>query len=125
MPCKSDYMSATPIEVALSRVFCLLGELEGRSFSPSDWAGYHLHAYGCSSRTKLDDMTRALCAKLQSVDVTKYSLEMQMWWRDHQAADKARLLQEAEIASDTAARSLARQAHPLRAPPARHQGELK
>lgn len=35
-----------------------------------------------------------LCLRLQVADVTKYSLELQMWWRDHQAADKARLEHE-------------------------------
>jgi hypothetical protein len=31
-----------------------------------------------------------LCARLRQVDVTQYSLEMQLWWRDHQQVDALR-----------------------------------
>lgn len=43
-----------------------------------------------------DAMVSELCQLLQGEDITKRSLEMQMWWRDHQMADKKRL--EREIA---------------------------
>lgn len=39
----------------------------------------------------LDKLTSELCSKLKTTDVTKYSLELQMWWRDHQEADRNRI----------------------------------
>ena len=94
MPCNSDYMEATGKEVALSQVACLLDELDGKPIDRSHWRGYHPAVYNRSVNG--DEIVAELCRRLQSVDVTKQSLEMQMWWRDHKAADKARL--ENEIA---------------------------
>jgi hypothetical protein len=42
----------------------------------------------------LDKETAELCGKLQKTDVTKYSLEMQIWWRDHQEEDRKRIQKE-------------------------------
>lgn len=96
MPCNSDYMRASNSERELSRVACLLMELDGREYKKSWWDGYHPEVYGAfCSKKDADQMVAELCSKLQSVeDVTKYSLEMQIWWRDHQAADKVRLEKE-------------------------------
>ena len=94
MPCNSDYMEATGKEVALSQVACLLDELDGKPLDRSHWRGYHPAVY--NQAADADGLVSELCLRLQSLDVTKQSLEMQMWWRDHQAADKARL--EHEIA---------------------------
>lgn len=95
MPCNSDYMNASNRERELSRVACLLMEFDGKKYKKSWWDGYHPDVYGACSKEKADQMVADLCSKLQSVeDVTKYSLEMQIWWRDHQAADKARLKKE-------------------------------
>lgn len=97
MPCNSDYLSATRAEIALSRVACLLDEIDGKKIiDPSHWAGYHPRVY---SRISLpgpdaDAMVAQLCAHLSESDVSKYSLEMQTWWRDHVVADKARLEHE-------------------------------
>ena len=39
----------------------------------------------------LDEYTRRLCKHLKECeDVTQYSLEMQIWWRDHQKFDEKR-----------------------------------
>lgn len=38
-----------------------------------------------------------LCHRLSSTDVTKYSLEMQIWWRNHQQADIIRIEKEEKI----------------------------
>lgn len=90
MPCNSDYMNATGKEIQLSRVACLLDELAGKKeIDRSHWAGYHPRVY--NGHADGDALVLELCSKLQDVDVRKYSLEMQMWWRDHQAADKDRL----------------------------------
>jgi hypothetical protein len=37
-----------------------------------------------------DEMTRTLCSWCQRNDVTKKSLELQIWWRDHQKWDRER-----------------------------------
>ena len=94
MPCNSDYLRASHWEVELSRVMCLLDELDGLPFSASHWDGYHPKVYNKSKTVNADALVSKLCKRLQKVDVTKQSLEMQIWWRDHQAADKARLEQE-------------------------------
>lgn len=89
MPCNSGYMEANGKEKQLSQVACLLDELNGKEFSKSDWNGYHPSVY--SRSVDGDALVAELCRRLQFVDVTSYSLEMQIWWRDHQRADKERL----------------------------------
>jgi hypothetical protein len=44
----------------------------------------------------IDQHTAMLCEFCQSNDVSKCSLELQIWWRDHQKADKDRLEREQE-----------------------------
>jgi hypothetical protein len=92
MPCNSDYMEATGKEVALSKVACLLDELDGKPLDRTHWLGYHPAVYNRAADA--DALVSELCRRLQTVNVTKQSLEMQMWWRDHQAADKAMLEHE-------------------------------
>jgi hypothetical protein len=87
-------------EVQLSQVACLLDELDGKSFSTRHWDGYHPKVYSKFPTEELaDQMVEQLCSRLQTLDVTKYSLEMQTWWRDHQKADKERLEKELEEAT--------------------------
>ena len=92
MPCVSDYMEATDKEVQLSQVCCLLDELDGKKWEHSWWRGYHPDAYGRHHNG--DALVAELCSNLQNIDVSKQSLEMQIWWRDHQIADKARIERE-------------------------------
>lgn len=94
MPCNSDHMNPTSYELELSRVACLLDELAGLPQVASNWLGYHHKVYNKSTKELGDRMVSELCDALQTRDVTQYSLEMQVWWRDHQAADKARLAEE-------------------------------
>jgi len=97
MPCNCDYMEANGFEIGMSQVYCLLDELKGEKFDSNHWRGYHPKAYGKSrDKEKHDKATEKLCSFLQNTDVTKYSLEMQIWWRDHQRADKERLEKELE-----------------------------
>ena len=49
---------------------------------------------GAMRRITLDEATQALCAWCQANDVTQKSLELQIWWRDHQAWDKRRIAEE-------------------------------
>ena len=71
MPCNSDYMTATGYETEISRVACLLDELDGKKFTPSCWGGYHPLVYGKITRKLGDAMVSALCASLQTIDVTE------------------------------------------------------
>jgi hypothetical protein len=107
MPCDSSHMEATGIEIEQSRVCCLLNELGGQKWEKEWWAGYHPKAYSHADRHTLDTLTKALCEKLQRSDVSKYSLEMQIWWRDHQKADKERIELEVRNAADAQAKEAA------------------
>ena len=102
MGCNSDYMDANGYEQKISRVACLLDELAGKKFELSHWRGYHPRVYCKATRVIGDAMVHELCNSLQNRDVTQCSLEMQIWWRDHQAADKLRIEGEAALAKDKA-----------------------
>lgn len=95
MPCNSDYMNASGYEIALSQVACLLDEVEGKPIDKSHWSGYHPRVYSRGlSKADGDAMVARLCTFLRDADVTRYSLEMQIWWRDHLKADQARIERE-------------------------------
>lgn len=94
MPCNSDYLKPTQIELEISRVACLLDELDGRKINKDHWDGYHPRVYNKFDKNIADKLTKELCSRLQKDEVSKYSLEMQIWWRDHQEADKKRLKKE-------------------------------
>lgn len=94
MPCNSDYMEPSNLEQNAAHVACLLDELEGYSINPRHWEGYHPKTYCKTTKASCDLLVSTLCQKLQTLDVTKQSLEMQIWWRDHQKADKLRLEKE-------------------------------
>lgn len=103
MPCNSDYMAASRYEEQISRVACLLDELASKPVQRSWWSGYHPRVYGKITRALGEQLVQELCTSLQSLDVSKYSLEMQIWWRDHQAAEKERLereLSQAQLLAD-------------------------
>lgn len=96
MPCNADYMNPTQMEKEMSVVACLLDEIKGVQPMPTWWDGYHPSVY-CKHLDKqsCDDLVSRLCSYLTSVgDITVYSLEMQIWWRDHQKADQKRLEEE-------------------------------
>ena len=88
MPCDSSYMEPSTHEKNASQVCCLLDELAGKNWKKNWYVGYHPEVYG--QHFDLDRKVSELCSKLRIVDATKYSLEMQIWWRDHQKADKER-----------------------------------
>lgn len=92
MPCNSDYLEANGMEIEHSKVLALLKELKTGKLPSFFGDGYHKDVYNKTTKGILDEKVAELCSKLQDVeDVKKYSLEMQMWWRDHQKADKARI----------------------------------
>jgi hypothetical protein len=91
MGCRSDYMEPNRTEMHLSVVEAHHDELDGRPV-PREWYnGYHPAVY-CRDISKelLDKRTAALCARLTGSDTSNLSLELQRWWRDHQAADAVR-----------------------------------
>lgn len=97
MPCNSDYLAANDTEIELGRVFLLLDELKGKNLTDKLWnsAGYDKRVYNKADKSTLNKKVTELCSKLQKVkNITEYSLEMQMWWRDHKAADKERVKKE-------------------------------
>ena len=105
MPCDSSYLEPHSSERELSKVACLLDELDGKEIDTHHWRGYHPRVY--SQRVDGDKMVAKLCKRLQSVNVKDYSLEMQIWWRDHQAADKARVKEALAAAKDAKAKQAA------------------
>lgn len=99
MPCNGDYMNANGLEIQISQVLCLLDELKtGKPVNPESnkWQGYHPLVYNKGlNKEYADKVVAELCDKLKKVrSVKKYSLEMQLWWREHQAADRARKTKE-------------------------------
>lgn len=81
MPCRSEYMEPSARERESVRVCGLLEEL--------GWPGDYDRLYG--SPHTLDIDTRTLCDACKSLgdhNLKHYSLELQIWWRDHQIADQ-------------------------------------
>lgn len=100
MPCNCDHMSAHPYEVVASRLVCLLEEVtEGKPIEPNHWRGYHPKVYNQRiSKQESDALAQTLCDTLsQKESVSDYSLELQVWWRDHQQHDKERLEREQSL----------------------------
>lgn len=84
MPCRSEHMEPNAREFESVRVMGFLYEVGVLDSRPS--------LYGDTE--KLDEHTAQLCAWCYSNNVKYRSLELQIWWRDHKAADKARIERE-------------------------------
>lgn len=92
MGCTSDYQKSTIDEVNASKVLALIEELETGKLPKYYGNGYDNKVYNKNAFEILKENTIILCSKLQKIkNVKKYSLELQMWWRDHQIEDKARI----------------------------------
>jgi hypothetical protein len=83
--------SATEIEV--SKMACILDELNGGKIDKVYWKGYHPKVYSqtydkYNNSISKEELEKILVIALKKVDVTKYSLEVQMWWRDYKERDK-------------------------------------
>ena len=91
MPCNSDYMNATPTERKMSQVACFMDEINGVNDSHACMEGYHPRVYGQNlNKNQQDEMVVRLCTKCRVIDISNYSLELQIWWRDHKRADELR-----------------------------------
>ena len=84
MPCNSDHCEPTKREHE-SRIIMLLLEEVGMHNGVTPY-------YGIVSN--LDRDTSDLCNFCQNNKLDNYSLELQIWCRDHQEADKSKLILE-------------------------------
>ena len=108
MPCRSDYLAASNHEIEASKVLALLEEVETGNLPDYYNDGYYREVYNKNAKRILKEKVPILCEKLQQIkNVTKYSLELQIWWRDHQEADKKRIQDELKKKSDDIARKAA------------------
>lgn len=106
MPCRCDYMEPNEREIALSKVLTSRDEVMfNKKYNVEYARGMHPEAYGKGiSQELLDNETAKLCSMLKILPtvndkkITDYSLETQMWWRDHQDMDKRRIAKEAAAA---------------------------
>ena len=95
MPCNSDYMEPNQNEINLAKVEALLEELKTGKLPAWYGNGNHHSIYNQATKERLNVAVVSLCDKLQKVpDIKIFSLEMQMWWRDHKAADIERIKSE-------------------------------
>lgn len=110
MGCRSDYMEPTSFEVENSKVLALLEELKTGKLPEWYSPGGSDKAYGNTTKLGLDLNTEMLCMALQikkASEISKMSLEMQMWWRDHKAADKKRIKEEIDAKKTLKAKEVA------------------
>ena len=92
-------MEPTALEIEISKVAYLLEETEGYKFSKADYENkIHPSVYGKCDKVFADNLTRRLCTFLKKHNSLGYSLEMQIWWRDHKHKDKQRELAEKQAA---------------------------
>ena len=85
MPCDCSHLEPTQREKESVVVREFLREIEGKQFdhdSPGDNQG----CYG--NVGELDNDMRSLCQWCKDNDVSTKSLELQLWWKRHQAHDK-------------------------------------
>lgn len=80
MPCKCDHMEPTKREKESVKVMRFLYEV-GLFKTPPGFYG---------DIKNLDHHTSVLCTWCKKNDVKNYSLELQIWWRDHQKLDLLR-----------------------------------
>jgi len=89
MPCNCDHMEPSIDEIKMSKVACLLDEFNGVKLNRNHWNGMHPRVYNQTYDRYAGDFDKAemvqeLVGKIQTTDVAKCSLEMQIWWRDYQ-----------------------------------------
>ena len=102
MPCDSGYLNHTEREAESGRVLELLKEIAGQPFNHDEPSYY-------GNLATLDADTVRLCdwCKGNTDHLSGMSLDLQLWWRKHQAADAKR---EAEERNDAEQRKVAERA---------------
>ena len=98
MPCDSSYMEPNRSEQNSITVRTLLKEV-----------GFKIHVGPYGQVATLDRDVRAHCqwCKANKSHIRKCSLELQIWWRDHQKADAAKAVESRRRAERSAARERA------------------
>lgn len=102
MGCRSDYLEPTARELESVRVLEFLREINGLDF---DHDNPHFKPYG--NTEQLDSDTESLCGWCSTNDVSKSSLELQLWWQKHQKHDQLRQEREAIQQKNAALRKAA------------------
>lgn len=96
MPCNSSYQDPTQFEIELSKVYALLDELETGNLKDGWNTGMDSRVYNKNlDNSILDEKTAELCYKLQKIStrrLSKFSLEMQIWWRDQLTTEERKIL---------------------------------
>lgn len=107
MPCQSDYLAPNEFEREGVRAWLVYDEIKtNKRISPKEWASCtDRRAYGNWEFQKkdLDNLTANICKDLSQwskFSLQAATLELQMWWRDHQKADRAREQREKKQAKD-------------------------
>lgn len=95
MPCRSDYLEPNELEIENSKVLALIEEFETKKLPNWYGKGNHNTVYNNSSQEIVNSNTAKLCSMLKKYSVKdlagmNYSLEMQIWWRDHSKFDENR-----------------------------------
>jgi hypothetical protein len=93
-------------------MYLLLDELDGKGppkTKSGGWGGYDKRAYNeWLNRKFADELTAELCSRISKIkNLTKYSLELQVWARDHKIADAKRKQREAAEKRKAAVRKAA------------------
>lgn len=82
MPCYVDPPSETELEYEKLKGF-------------TKEVGLKYRSNNTPYRNAVQEMSRLLCSYCKNHDVRDYSLELQIWWRDHQLADARHKREEA------------------------------
>lgn len=91
MPCRSDYLEPNQRESESVKVINFLRNDFGLKIkSPGNYGDV----------ANLDKDTAKLCKLCQKTKIKEKSLELQIWWRDHQEADKKRIQKEIKDKKD-------------------------
>lgn len=86
MPCDSGYMEATWAEREISRVACLIDQINGKKeINSSHWDGYHPRVYGQAGSINAETLKKELYDEIMKRNrpITSYSLEIQIFYRDY------------------------------------------
>lgn len=103
MPCRSDYLEPTQAEIENSKVLALIDEVKTGKLPKYFGEGSSEKVYGKTTQAILDKNTKKLCTALQGISnykIKKSSLELQIWWRDHQKMDKKHLKEDLDKIKD-------------------------
>lgn len=97
MGCNAEHLTPNRIEQESRKLMILLQEV---GLENGD-----IPRYGYPSAIHVH--TEMLCAYCQEHDVTQHSLELQIWWRDHQKADRERKERELREEKEAVERKVA------------------